>query len=125
MPISMLPAPPLRDVLDDEEMLAGTDVAERPRFLHQDRRRRCTPKVELEPRVLPLELSHGGDPNRALRTRVHEVVQRSVVEEPDQEQRADRKPATRDRAADAPTPLLFLRSHLARSSAGVSEVLWG
>jgi hypothetical protein len=34
----MLPAPPLRDVFHDEEVLAGTDVAERTRLLDEHRR---------------------------------------------------------------------------------------
>ena len=37
----MLPALPLRDVLDDEEVLARPDVPERPGFAHDYGKRPC------------------------------------------------------------------------------------
>ena len=122
MPITMLPSPPLRDVLDDEEVLAGSDVAERPRFLHEHRERRSPLELLLKLCVLLLQLPHRRDPNRALRARVDEVVQRPVVQKPDEEQSSNREPAARDGAADAPA-MLLLRSHPAPSSPGGAEVL--
>src|SRR5690348_2272915 len=75
MTFSMLPAPPLRNVLDDVEVLAGADLAERP---------------------------HRRDPGRPLRAGVDVVVQRPVVEQPDEHESSDRKPAARDLSTRAP-----------------------
>src|SRR5258705_8332559 len=112
MPPSMLPAPPLRDVLDDEEVLAGADVAECPRLGGEGSVRRRMPEALLERDLLPLQLPHGRELGRSLRARGEVVVQRPVVEEADEHERAHREPAPGDRSTKAPA--LLPRSHAAR-----------
>src|SRR5436305_6691973 len=103
----MLPALPLRDVLDDEEVLARPDVAERPRLAREDSQRRRPPQPLLEPGLLQLQLPHGLELDRALRARVEVVVQRPVIEESDEHERSDREPAACHRSTDPPArPLL-------------------
>lgn len=123
MPPSVLPAPPLRDVLDDEEVLAGPDVAERPRFLHEHGEGRGPPELPLELGVLLLELPHRRGPDRALGARVDEVMQWPVVEEPDEEEGSNREPATGDGPAEAAPAFLPGSGHAAPSSAAAVEVL--
>src|SRR4051812_46370341 len=107
---SMLPAPPLRDVLDDEEVLAGADVAERPRLGGEGSVRRRVPEPLLEHDLLPLQLLDRRELDRSLRARGEVVVQRPVVEEADEHERAHREPAASDRSTEAPAALLP-RSH--------------
>src|SRR5438034_3094641 len=110
---SMLPAPPPRDVLDDEEVLAGADVAERPRLGGEGGVRRRMPEPLLERDLLPLQLPHGRELDRSLRACVEVVVQRPVVEEPHQHECAHREPAPCDGSTKARAALLP-RSHAAR-----------
>jgi len=109
----MLPAPPLRDVLDDEEVLARPDIAEHPRLAGEDGERRRTPETPLERRLLLPQLPNGRDPDRTLRARVEVIVERPVVEEPYEQERPDREPAASDWSTEAPAALLP-RSHPAR-----------
>src|SRR5438874_1088012 len=89
----ILPAPPLRDVLDDEEVLAGTDVSEQPHLRSERGRRRRLTELPLESRLLAVQLRELGEPLRTLPARVEVVVQRPVVEEPDEDENSDREPA--------------------------------
>src|SRR5262249_58887036 len=75
MTSSMLPAPPLRDVLDDEQVLARTHVAEGTRRGRERGQRRGVGEPLLETRLLPLQLPDGGDPGGALRASIDIVVQ--------------------------------------------------
>src|SRR5437763_6637605 len=102
MTTSMLPAPPLRDVLDDEHVLARADVAERAGLAQEDGRRGRPAHPPPERRLLLLELLDGGEPDRPLRARVEVVVQRPVVEKADEQERSDGEPATCHRSSDAP-----------------------
>src|SRR5262245_54231680 len=88
----ILPAPPLLDVLHDEEVLAGTDVAEEPLLGRQRRRRRRLPELPLEGRLLALELLDLREPLGTLRARREVVMQRPVVEEPHEDENGDRDP---------------------------------
>src|SRR6476660_2871729 len=94
MTCSMLPAQPLRDVLDDEQVLAGAHVAEGPRLGRESGIRRRVPEALLELGPLPLQLVHRLHLGGALRARVEVVVQRPVVEKADEHERAHREPAT-------------------------------
>src|SRR5438270_536113 len=81
MTISMLPAPPLRDVLDDEEVLAG---------LHDPRLAR---RIRREPPEL-LDVARLGDEERR-----HAPLERELAHGPvDMRERDDRpmRPETRD-----------------------------
>ena len=102
----MLPALPLWDVLDDEEVLTRTYVAERPRRGRQGGKRGCVLEPLLEPGLLLLQLVHGRDPDGALRPRLEVVVQRPVVEKRNEGKRPDRKPATGDGSSNTPAALL-------------------
>src|SRR5947209_4297581 len=93
MAAAILPAPPLRDVLDDEEMLARADVAEQPRLGGDRRRRPGVAELPPEHRVLTFELRDLGDPGRPLRARGTVVVERPVVEERDEEKDGERERA--------------------------------
>src|SRR5579884_53425 len=106
----MMPAPPLRNVLDDVEVLSRPDVAESPRLGREGGQRGSVLQTPLERGLLPLQPPHGRDAGGALRPRVEVVVQRPVVEEPDQDERRHREPATRDRTTDTPAASLP-RSH--------------
>src|SRR2546423_7072766 len=99
---SMLPAEPLWNVLDDEEVLARLDIAERPRLAREDCERRRPPQASLERRLLLLQVPHGHEPVRTLRPRAEVVVQRPVVEKPDEHERSDREPAARAGSAETP-----------------------
>ena len=98
----MLPATPLRDVLDDEEVLAGAHIAERPRRGRERSIRGRVPEALLERGLLPLQLSHGRQLHRALRAGIEVVVQRAVVEKPDEHEHGYRQPATGDGSAETP-----------------------
>src|SRR4051812_44035579 len=85
--------PPLRDALDDEEVLAGADVAERARFARERGEARGGAEPMLELRLLPLQLLDGRPAVGELPVRVDVSPQRPVVEEPDEREHADRHPA--------------------------------
>src|SRR5262245_18714241 len=96
----MLPAPPLRDVLDDEVVLAGPDVTERPRLGGESGIGRGVLELLLERGLLLLQLSHRRELGSTLRARIEVIVQRPVVEEADKRQRTHREPATGNRATE-------------------------
>ena len=102
----MLPALPLRDVLDDEEVLTGPDVAQRPGLPHDDGQRPGSVEPTQERELLLLQLVHGRDPNGTLRPRLEVVVQGPVVEKRNEGERPDRKPATGDGSSNTPAALL-------------------
>src|SRR5262245_33938299 len=58
----ILPTPPLRDVLDEEQVLAGMDEAEESLLCRQRRRRSGLAELPLECRLLTLELHDLGKP---------------------------------------------------------------
>src|SRR5579884_1926320 len=103
---SMLPAPPLRNVLDDEEVLARPDVAERSRLRRERSQRRRVGEPPFERRLLLLQLPHRLPLDRALRASIEVVVQRPVVEEPDEQKRADSQPSAGDTSSGAAAALL-------------------
>ena len=107
----MLPALPLRDVLDDEEVLARPDVPERPGFAHDYGKRPCAAQPVLQRGLLLLQLPHRRDPDGALRSGLEVVVQRPVVEQRDERQGRHREPTAGGRTSNTPTALL--RSHSA------------
>src|SRR5262249_61826271 len=102
----MLPAPPLRNVLDDEVVLAGPDVTERPRLGGEGGIGRGVLELLLERGLLLLQLSHRRELGRTLRARIEVVVQRPVVEEADEHERTYREPATGNPSSEAPAALL-------------------
>src|SRR5579884_3302777 len=97
----MLLAPPLREVLDDEQVLARTDVAEHSRLRREDcvRRRPLQPPLQRVP--LLLQPAHGRGLRGLLRMGGHVGAQRLVVEERDERERAKAEPAAGDEPAGA------------------------
>ena len=108
-----MPAPPGRNVLDDEEVFPGPDVAERPRLGGERGERRGVAETLLEGGLLLPQLLHRCDPDSALGAGVEIVVQWSVVEEPNEQERTDREPSAGNGATETPAALLPC-SHPAR-----------
>jgi len=102
----MLPALPLWDVLDDEEVLTRPDVAQRPGLAHDHGDGPGPVEPTQERGLLLLQLVHGRDPDGALRPRLEVVVQRPVVEKRNEGKRPNRKPATGDGSSNTPAALL-------------------
>src|SRR5258708_1408375 len=103
---SAQPLPPLVDPLDDEQVLAGADIAESARLTGKrgHRGRRAQPLLEC--RLLPLETMADGLPLPQLPARIDVRAQRAVVEQRDEDERADGKPAAKnDRTRDTATLL--------------------
>src|SRR5262250_2938563 len=111
MTLCMLPAPPPRDVLDDEEVLTRTYIAERPRRGRERGKRRRVLESLLETRLLLLQLPHRRDPGGPLRTSVEVVVERPVIEEPHEHERTHREPTARDGSTHHPAAALLPRGH--------------
>src|SRR5438552_595485 len=90
-------------------------LAERTASVRVASLQRPTPPAasRLEHRLLLPQLSHCLQLHRVLGARIDVVVQRPVVEEADQHERAHREPATGDRSTEAPAALPG-RSHPAR-----------
>src|SRR5437763_637998 len=91
LPVRLAPPlalPPLRDALDDEEMLARLDVAECARLAGERRERGRGAELMLEVRLLVAELLHRRRPMRLLVPRIHVCLERAVVEQRDEHEHA-------------------------------------
>src|SRR5882724_12350050 len=101
--------PPLRNALDDVETLAGTHVAERPRLSGEYGERGRPVKPVLEPHLVGLEPLHDGVVAAELAARIDVRLERTVVEERDEQQRSDREPAADENRTSSAAPFLLLR----------------
>src|SRR5712691_13266213 len=81
------------DALDDVEALAGADVAECARFARERGDRRGGAEAMLEPRLVGAELLHHVLVLRELAARIDVRLERAVIEQRNEHERADRKPA--------------------------------
>src|SRR4051794_3893695 len=96
------------DALDDEEALAGADIAECARLARERVDRGRGAEAMLEPRLVGAELLHHLLVPRELAAGIDVRLQRAVVQKRDEHERADRKPAAEhDRARGTAT----LRRH--------------
>jgi len=97
---------PCLDSLDDEEPFAGLDQSEPPRLPHERSVARGIGELALQ---LPSLVAKALELRRALGERVTRIdvgVQRPVVEEADEAERTDTKPAPNENAAPRPAPSL-------------------
>src|SRR5947209_20163369 len=88
---SAQPLPPGVDVLDDEEVLARADVAERARFARNGGDRRGRTEPVLERLLLVLEAPDDRLPLAELPACVDVCLQRAVVQKRDEHERPNGK----------------------------------